>query len=545
MQSPEKSILISLATLNEELNIKSLVEEIHSLHPNATILVVDGASTDKTVTNLRNLQKEIKSLKVIQQSRRLGLSSAHLVAFNFAIENNFQFLVTMDADWSHHPKFINNMLTAAEDADLVIGSRYCKAGVSDYSGIRNFVSKTANYVLSKITNSSLNEFTTSFRVFRVSTLSEIDVGLLYVNGYSFFFKIMTIYLKNKKIILEVPIHFYDRKHGKSKISKMEIFKSIFTLWRICFKNENLNKYFGANYGRCRICKSNYRIQISVKSRNYVSRDNNLRCTQENADERPSLVKCNVCGHISSLEEEWPSSTENSYHVVEDNEYLEVEFVKRKTFSWVLSYLRKFNKLDSDIFKSVLEIGSYAGIFLDVLKGEGIPAVGVEPSKWGSNIAFEKGHSVNNSRIEDLNFKQLPICSLVVSWDVLEHLENPILVMENVNSILEKGGLFVFSTLDIDTWFPKLMGKKWPWYMPMHLHYFDKSTIIQMASISGFEVLDDRPYRSYASLQYACRRFLTAMNIPLRIASIISKFIPKFLVIPFSFGDVRIFALRKT
>ena len=180
-----------------------------------------------------------------------------------------------------------------------------------------------------------------------------------------------------------------------------------------------------------------------------------------------------------------------------------------------------------------------------MKGEGIPAVGVEPSKWGSNIALEKGHSVNNSRIEDLNFKQLPICSLVVSWDVLEHLENPILVMENVNSILEKGGLFVFSTLDIDTWFPKLMGKKWPWYMPMHLHYFDKSTIIQMASISGFEVLDDRPYRSYASLQYACRRFLTAMNIPLRIASIISKFIPKFLVIPFSFGDVRIFALRKT
>ena len=219
-------------------------------------------------------------------------------------------------------------------------------------------------------------------------------------------------------------------------------------------------------------------------------------------------------------------------------------MKKKTFQYVFNYLENLNN-DSVIFNRVLEVGSYAGMFLDQLKYNSIEAIGVEPSRWGYEKCLKKGHEVINLSFEEYFNEYSPKeeFSLLTSWDVLEHVESPVEFIKSAFVALKADGYFVFSTLDVENWFPKLMGSKWPWYMPMHLHYFNEKTIRDLLSNNGFELIDKRAYRSFASLKYAGTRFFSSLGFSKKQCEIIGKVIPSF-TIPFYFGDVAMYTARK-
>lgn len=218
-------ILVFIPTLNENKNIKKLADKISSLKYKSDIFVVDDGSTDGTINSLKALKKKYKHFSFVVRKKRLGYGSAHVLGMCVAIFKKYDFLITMDSDFSHNPSDIERLVKKIDDnegCDFVIGSRYCDGGRCDYVGYRKYISILGNILVRNLLRIPLKETTTSFRIFRVSKLREIDFRFMNNDGYSLLFE--TVYrLKNIQAKMrEIPIHFRDRDHGESKIPKLQL-----------------------------------------------------------------------------------------------------------------------------------------------------------------------------------------------------------------------------------------------------------------------------------------------------------------------------------
>ena len=233
-----KRILVFSATYNEIDNIRQLINGIQKYLPNASILIVDDNSPDKTPEVIKELKKEKKNLFLIQREKKLGLDSAHKVAYNFAKENSFDYLITMDADLSHDPKELPEFMKNLKDFPFVIGSRYVNGGKCLMKGFRLIMSKIGNKLIKIVSGIKSNEFTTSYRGFDIKNLKNFDLFNVKTTGYSFFMSTLFELDKNNIEIKEIPITFYDRKKGVSKIPKIEIFRTLKNLFFL-----TLNKRF--------------------------------------------------------------------------------------------------------------------------------------------------------------------------------------------------------------------------------------------------------------------------------------------------------------
>ncbi|WP_449431661.1 polyprenol monophosphomannose synthase [Pseudomonas putida] len=223
--------LVFFATYNEAGNVASMIERIGLSAPDADILIVDDNSKDGTLDILSAIKHP--NLKVIVRPGKLGLGTAHLLAWKHAIHHNYDILVTMDGDHSHDPADIPKLIGGlTENVDLVIGSRYAKGGICDYTGYRLRVSQAANIAARILLNIKLSEFTTSFRAFKVKKLSKIDFDTLVVGGYSFFLAVIVQAFRHGLRLDERPIHFHERNAGVSKIPPLEIFRGMANLLRL-------------------------------------------------------------------------------------------------------------------------------------------------------------------------------------------------------------------------------------------------------------------------------------------------------------------------
>jgi len=223
--------LIFFATYNEAGNVTSMIERINVAAPDADILVVDDSSKDGTLDILASLARP--NLKVIVRPGKLGLGTAHLLAWKYAIYHSYDVLVTMDGDHSHDPADIPKLIGALDSTtDLVIGSRYAEGGKCDYTGYRLRVSQAANKAARLLLGIKLSEFTTSFRAFRVKRLNNIDFDTLVVGGYSFFLAVIVQAYRHGLKLSERPIHFHERNAGVSKIPPLEIFRGMANLLRL-------------------------------------------------------------------------------------------------------------------------------------------------------------------------------------------------------------------------------------------------------------------------------------------------------------------------
>jgi dolichol-phosphate mannosyltransferase len=251
-------ILIFFATYNEAGNVGKLLEGILRAAPAADILVVDDSSADGTVEVMTGLG--LTNLTILQRRGKLGLGTAHLLAFCYAAHQEYDVLVTMDGDGSHDPSNLPSLLSKMnEGEDFAIGSRYMPGGSCDYSGYRLRVSQAANLAARVLLGIKLSEFTTSYRAFRVSRLKTFAFDKLLVGGYSFFLTTVVEAARRKMRMAEVPIQFRERGYGTSKIPPFEIFRGMMNLLRLTIiklftKHKNTNAQV---LMRCEKCTTTY------------------------------------------------------------------------------------------------------------------------------------------------------------------------------------------------------------------------------------------------------------------------------------------------
>ena len=225
-------ILIFSATYNEILNIDNFIKSINELNLPINILLIDDNSPDNTWKKIQEYSKNKKNIHLIIRKKKEGLDTAHKMAYNYSIINNYDFLITLDADMSHDPKKIPEFINELKTNAFVIGSRYMKGGKCDMKGSRLFMSYLGNKFIKWILNIDCQEFTSSYRGFNLKRLKNFDLQNISSRGYSFFME--TIYHIHNKgfIIKQIPIYFKDRKEGKSKIPKIEIFRTLLNVLRL-------------------------------------------------------------------------------------------------------------------------------------------------------------------------------------------------------------------------------------------------------------------------------------------------------------------------
>lgn len=223
--APVTRTLVFTATYDEARNAPAWVGGVQTAVPDAELLVIDDDSPDGTGRILDDLAMLDRSLTVVHRAGKSGLASAHLAAMRYALDHDFDVLVTMDADGSHLPAQIPHLLEALPGNDFVIGTRY-RGGSHQAGGFRRMLSAGANGLARVILPTGLSEYTTSFRAFDRSALQVLVNATFTSGGYAFFVECIEILHHNGLRMTETPIDFVDRTHGSSKIPKSQIFMSI-------------------------------------------------------------------------------------------------------------------------------------------------------------------------------------------------------------------------------------------------------------------------------------------------------------------------------
>ena len=236
----DDKILVVTPTYNEAENITNFCNSILDL--NLDLLIVDDSSPDKTYEIVQELQKINEKLFLILRSEKKGLGSAYKEGFEWALKQNYDFIVEMDADFSHSIKDLERMLLRKNSADLILGSRYIDEGGSEgWDFKRKTLSYTANLVTRIIIGTNIRDLTTGFRIYKSEKLQLTDFKDIKSDGYSFQIEMANLFFKKTFTILEVPIIFYERRLGKSKMDStiiIEAFSTLLLLFLDRFKNEN-------------------------------------------------------------------------------------------------------------------------------------------------------------------------------------------------------------------------------------------------------------------------------------------------------------------
>jgi len=229
----DNSLLIIMPTYNEIENIIPLVEEVFSHAPDAHILVVDDNSPDGTAAAVEKIAVNKSALHILKRSCKQGGASAFLEGFSWGINNGFDILLAMDADFSHDPKYIPIMLKKIENADLVIGSRNVPGGgIENRSLFRNILTKCGALYCRVLLSCPIRDFTGGYNMWRSSTLEKIRLHEVISRGYSFQIEMKYKTYKNGCHIEEIPIVFPDRKKGQSKMSGSYLLKALGDVWKI-------------------------------------------------------------------------------------------------------------------------------------------------------------------------------------------------------------------------------------------------------------------------------------------------------------------------
>ncbi len=222
----EKKILVFTATYNEKENIEKLITEIRKNLPIATIFIIDDNSPDGTADIIKNIQQQIQNIDLLVRDKKSGLDSAHKLAYEYSVKNEFEYLITMDADFSHDPVVLPKFITELQSNPFVLGSRYIKGGKCLMKGSRLVMSFIGNKFIKIVSGINSNEFTTSYRGFNLKQLKNFHMNNVKYRGYSFFMGTIFELYNNNISIKEIPIIFQDRSKGISKIPKFEIFRTL-------------------------------------------------------------------------------------------------------------------------------------------------------------------------------------------------------------------------------------------------------------------------------------------------------------------------------
>jgi dolichol-phosphate mannosyltransferase len=229
--------LVSLATYNEAGNIAALIAEIHKVVPHADVLVIDDNSPDGTGRIASELAEKDPRIHVLHRPGKLGLGTATLAAMRFAMSQGYDYLLNMDADFSHPPRYLPGILAGMGKYDVMIGSRYVRGGGTDNWPLpRRVISQAVNTLVRFLFRMPVKDASGAFRCYRVSKLRDADLERVRSRGYSFQQEVLFRCHKAGARLGEYPILFENRRAGSSKVNRKEAVRSMSMILYLGLRN---------------------------------------------------------------------------------------------------------------------------------------------------------------------------------------------------------------------------------------------------------------------------------------------------------------------
>lgn len=234
-----RRVLVIIPTYNESENILKIIPEVLQCttdNDKFQVLVVDDNSPDGTAKIVEDFANP--DVFLIKRSGKMGLGTAYVEGFIYAIKNNYDFVFEMDADFSHDPKYLNNFIRQLDNGfDLVVGSRYINGiSVVNWPISRLLLSYYANIYTRIVTGLKVFDTTAGFMCYRVSALKQMNFEKIKSNGYSFQIEMKFKMYKKGFKITEIPILFIERRAGTSKMSKKVVYEAMFMVWKLLFRS---------------------------------------------------------------------------------------------------------------------------------------------------------------------------------------------------------------------------------------------------------------------------------------------------------------------
>jgi len=228
-----RKALLCLPTYDERENLAPMVDAILAAVPGLDVLVIDDNSPDGTGLLADQIAARDPRVKVLHRAGKEGLGRAYLAGFAWALARDYGLVLEMDCDFSHDPRYLPGMLAAAEEADLVLGSRYVKGGGTVHWGlVRKLITRGGSFYARTILGLRVRDLTGGFKCFRREVLEAIGLDTVECTGYAFQIELTYRAARRNFIIREIPIVFADRRVGHSKMSRRIVLEAIRKVWSI-------------------------------------------------------------------------------------------------------------------------------------------------------------------------------------------------------------------------------------------------------------------------------------------------------------------------
>jgi len=233
---PFERLIVIIPTYNEKDNIYKMLETLQALYPQLHVLIIDDGSPDGTAKIVKDFQASKSNLFLIERTGKLGLGTAYLTGFRWVLERNYSAVITMDCDFSHEPAAISQFAHALESADLIIGSRYIGGiRIMNWPMQRLLLSYFASIYAKVITGIPFTDSTGGFNSYSTKALRKLNLDKVFSIGYAFQielkYKIWSLGFKS----VEIPITFFERNEGKSKMSRKIVVEAVVNVFRLRLK----------------------------------------------------------------------------------------------------------------------------------------------------------------------------------------------------------------------------------------------------------------------------------------------------------------------
>ena len=231
------NILVCIPTFDEKENIEKITSAVLEQGDDFEVLVIDDNSPDGTAAIVEGLKKDNPRIHLIKRPGKMGLGTAYVDGFTYGLKQpQIGYMMEMDADFSHDPKYLKDFREAIKENDLVIGSRYLNGiSIVNWPIMRLLLSYYASIYVRVITGMPVKDPTSGFKCFRREVLEWLDLSRIKSNGYGFQIEMDFYVWRGGFRIKEIPILFIDRRAGKSKMNKKIIFEAVFAVWKLFFK----------------------------------------------------------------------------------------------------------------------------------------------------------------------------------------------------------------------------------------------------------------------------------------------------------------------
>jgi glycosyltransferase involved in cell wall biosynthesis/SAM-dependent methyltransferase len=480
------------------------------------LILVDDASRDGTADVARRL-----GLQVHVHPLNRGYGGNQKTCYTMALASDADLIVLLHPDYQYEPKAVPLLIAPilAGDADMTFGSRF--AGMGDplgggmplYRYMGNRLTTVAQNVL---LGTRFTDMHSGMRAYTRKCLLSMPF-LRYSEGFDFDAEFLVDAVTSGQRVVEVPIPTrYSKESSSISIERSLNYVAKGTTYaaRRGLSRGHRGKRYIAGWERsrpasvgeagregCMACgESGMRLRYPASTASAATH-HDFTCTTSNLGDHDDIFECRRCGLMSSRPSLNADEVLDQYRASEDPDYFDEEDARRRSFLWVLEQIAAFPVGG----RRLLEIGSHAGMFLRAAEQRGWAATGIEPSAWAVAAGRTRyGVDLREGTLESLHFESADVDACVM-LDVLEHLVDPLAALRHLRTGLGDQGLLAFTTVNAQSPFARLVGRRWPALSRAHLHYFTPTAIATLLRRSGFRMVHWTPVAKQFRLSYVLDR----------------------------------------